>query len=338
MMFIYLLDGVQLSPPENLLTSFEIYLLASLFVRHGVSKIRLTGGEPTVRRDIIDIVRALWSLRHKGLQDLCMTTNGLALHRKLDQLVDAGLNGINLSLDTLDPRQFELLTRRNGLSAVMQTLERLLDLKARGRLANLKVNSVIMRGVNEDQVIPLANLSKENNLEVRFIEYMPFSGNAWDRRKMIPHKETLDSLRSKYPGLGPAKTPANSTSRLFEVPGHRGRIGFITSMTDDFCSTCNRLRITSDGNLKVCLFGNSEISLKDIIRKHTNNYPSEYKSISTVLLGGEQSSARLDSLRENVKKELLQAVHSALQRKKEKHAGLGALENMKNRPMILIGG
>jgi GTP 3',8-cyclase len=339
-------EGVPLSPPRELLTTPEIVLLSSLFVSQGVTKIRLTGGEPTVRRDIVPLMRQIGELRAHGLRELCLTTNGLSLHRKLDAMIDAGLTGINLSLDTLDPFQFQIMTRRDGFSAVKKSVDRILE-RNRSGAANIKfkINCVVMRGLNDHQIMPFVEMTREEDIEVRFIEYMPFDGNKWSKGKMFSYQEMLARIRETYPDLQAARDGIhkNDTSKTYQIPGFAGRIGFITSMTHNFCGTCNRLRITSDGNLKVCLFGNAEVSLRDIIRQVNQGEPIDeaaletLRAAATAQLQGVQSQAQPPLLAPN-SAELLEVIGIAVKGKKEKHAGIGALEHMKNRPMILIGG
>lgn len=339
-------DGVPLSPKSTQLTTPEIVYLASLFVGQGVNKIRLTGGEPTVRKDIVPLMRQLGSLRHTGLKELCITTNGVALHRKLDAMAESGLTGVNLSLDTLDPFQFQIMTRRPGHEAVMRSIDRILQMNKLGAKIKLKINCVVMRGINDRELLTFVELGQEKDLEVRFIEYMPFDGNKWSQGKMVSYQEMLAIIRAAYPSLHRVQDHPNDTSKTYQVPGFSGRIGFITSMTENFCGTCNRLRITSDGNLKVCLFGNAEVSLRDILRQSNNGEPIDEEIMKRLEQVEEhhhrQSIAGITSgeqlhLSER-KLTLLNVVGAAVKRKKARHAGIGELENMKNRPMILIGG
>jgi cyclic pyranopterin phosphate synthase len=334
-------EGVPQSPPAELLTTPEIYLLSSVFVSQGVTKIRLTGGEPTVRRDIVPLMHQIGSLRSQGLRELCLTTNGISLHRKLDSMVEAGLTGVNLSLDTLDPWQFQIMTRRKGFDAVMKSIKQILEMNKLGAGIKLKINCVVMRGLNEREIIPFVELGKEQDLEVRFIEYMPFDGNKWSKGKMLPYQEMLNIIRAKYPTLRKVQDHKNDTSKTYEIPGFMGRMGFITSMTHNFCGTCNRLRITSDGNLKVCLFGNAEVSLRDILRKSNDGNPIDEQALEAMKQLERERRQGLNSGPLAVtpnEQELLDVIGLAVSRKKEKHAGIGELENMKNRPMILIGG
>jgi cyclic pyranopterin phosphate synthase len=258
-------------------------------------------------------------------------------------MVEAGLTGVNLSLDTLDPFQFQIMTRRKGFDAVMKSIERILEMKNLGANLKLKINCVVMRGLNERDIIPFVEMGREKDIEVRFIEYMPFDGNKWNKGKMISYQEMLDIIRAKHPDLRQVRGHKNDTSKTYEIPGFVGKLGFITSMTHNFCGTCNRLRITSDGNLKVCLFGNTEVSLRDLLRKDNNGQPIDEEAFEAIkriemdrrqgLLGDETALGWGERERE-----LLEVIGAAVKRKKEKHAGMGQLENMKNRPMILIGG
>lgn len=333
-------NGVPLSPPSHLLTTAEIVYLSQVFVSQGVDKIRLTGGEPTVRKDIVELMKQIGDLRASGLKELCLTTNGLTLHRKLDAMVEAGLTGVNLSLDTLDPYQFTIMTRRNGHEAVMRSIQRILEMNKLGAGIKLKINCVVMRGINEREIIPFVELGKHKDIEIRFIEYMPFDGNKWSQGKMLGFKEMLAMIREKYPDLEKVPDHKNDTSKTYQVPGFMGRLGFITSMTHNFCGTCNRLRITGDGNLKVCLFGNSEVSLRDILRESNNGEPIDQAAMEAI--NRRQTDARNAASKGNAfsnqNHRLLEVIGAAVKRKKAKHAGMGELENMKNRPMILIGG
>ncbi|KAK8114070.1 molybdenum cofactor biosynthesis protein 1 A, partial [Apiospora kogelbergensis] len=337
-------EGVPLSPQKELLTTPEIIMLSSVFVSQGVNKIRLTGGEPTVRKDILPLMQQLGSLRPYGLRELCLTTNGLALHRKLDDMVEAGLTGVNLSLDTLDPFQFQIMTRRKGFDAVMRSMDKVLELNRHGAGLKLKINCVVMRGVNDREILLFVDMTREKDIEIRFIEYMPFDGNRWNKNKMVSYSEMLDRIREKYPTLEKVQDHKNDTSKTWKIPGFAGKIGFITSMTHNFCGTCNRLRITSDGNLKVCLFGNAEVSLRDILRESNNGDPIEaeaYEAMKQIQMNRRQTAlaepAKPLGLARN-EQHLLDIIGMAVKRKKEKHAGIGELEHMRNRPMILIGG
>ncbi|OCH89553.1 molybdenum cofactor biosynthesis protein [Obba rivulosa] len=296
-------EGVELSPRDHILTDDEIIRLATLFVKSGVTKIRLTGGEPTVRKGIVNIVARLNDLRLHGLQSIGMTSNGIALARRLPTLVENGLTHLNLSLDTLDPFKFEFMTRRTGHDAVLRSLDTALSLG----LQSVKLNVVVIKGLNDAEVLDFLEMTRDRDLSVRFIEFMPFTGNKWDKAKMLPSSELLDRIKNKHAGLIKASDDLNDTARSYIIPGYRGSFGFISSMSDHFCGSCNRLRLTADGQIKVCLFDAKEISLRDQIRSGASDA------------------------------ELARTIGLAVRGKKAKHAGMEDIDVVSNRPMILIG-
>lgn len=243
-------EGVPLSP--RILTTSEIRKLADFFVSLGVNKIRLTGGEPTVRKDFFDVIDSLAELKNHGLKTLALTTNGVALNAaKLERLRDSGVDAVNISLDTLTPEKFEFITRRKGWHLVMRTLRDALNTGFRDRV---KLNVVVMHGINDDEVVDFVSLTQDCDIDIRFIEYMPFDGNKWSSKKMMSFKEILHLINKTFPTIEPIydeNFSLRQTSKPYRIPGFKGRLGFITSMTDNFCSTCNRIRITADGHLKV---------------------------------------------------------------------------------------
>lgn len=295
-------EGVPLQPRSHILTFEEIERLARLFVRAGVNKIRLTGGEPLVRQDVETLVEQLGQL--DGLKTLAITTNGLLLPKKLSRLHAAGVNLLNISLDTLKEDKFTFITRRKGFGLVMKAIEQAL---AYG-YNPVKINCVVMRGFNDDELGDFVAMTLDQPIEMRFIEYMPFDGNGWMDLRMMPYTEMLEHLESRFGTLERVQDGPNETSKTYRVPGATGRVGFITSMSENFCSSCNRLRLTADGNLKVCLFGKAEVSLRDAMR-----------------------SGATDA-------ELAVIIDAAVKRKKASHAGMYEIAASENRPMILIGG
>lgn len=294
-------NGVPLQADDKLLSSQEIVQLSKLFVSQGVDKIRLTGGEPTVRKDFLPLFEEIGSI--EGLKELAITSNGIALPRKLPFLKDAGLTAVNISLDTLVEAKFNFFTRRRGLQRVLDAIDKAIEVG----VPKVKVNTVVMRGQNDDEILDFVEMTKNKPIQVRFIEYMPFEGNKWSNKKMVSYFEMLDIITRKY-HISPITHRPGDTAKNFSVAGHMGSVGFITSMTSNFCSTCNRLRITADGNMKVCLFGNEEVSLRDMLRS-----------------GATEA-------------EMLELIGLAVGRKKGAHADMDLLKTMKNRPMILIGG
>ncbi|PKY14110.1 hypothetical protein GLOIN_2v1481521 [Rhizophagus irregularis DAOM 181602=DAOM 197198] len=261
-------EGIDLTPYHKLLSTEEIIRIAQLFVSQGVNKIRLTGGEPTIRKDIVELIGELSKLKPQGLQTIAMTSNGIALKRKLPKLVENGLNLLNISLDTLNPYKFELISRRKGLEKVLETIEQGIALGLRP----LKINCVVMRGVNDQEVPDFIELTRNKPIEVRFIEYMPFDGNKWNKNKLVSYRELLNDIRTRYNDVRKLSDDLHNTSKTYYIPGFTGQFGFITSMSDHFCGTCNRLRITADGNLKVCLFGNAEVNLRDLLRENVPDH------------------------------------------------------------------
>lgn len=232
------------------MTTEHILQLAQYFSTRGVTKFRLTGGEPTLRRDLVDIVAGL----RRYVPTVGMTTNGVALNStKLHNLVSSGLTHLNLSLDTLDADQFAKITRRPYFSKVWKTLQTAMEMDD---VLSVKLNCVIQRNINEDQVEKFVHLLQTYpHLQIRFIEYMPFADNAWSYDQCVPYTELIQRLEQSGIFLRniPSEDP-HDTTKWFQDPTTGGKIGFITSMSQNFCASCNRLRITSDGLLKVCLF------------------------------------------------------------------------------------
>ena len=312
-------NGVPLTPDARLLTAEELRRLSRLFVSLGVTKIRLTGGEPTIRRDLPDILKHLRSLEGEGLSSLAMTTNGVALtKRKVEELANAGLNRVNISLDTLDPAKFESLARRprewhpRVREAIAHAAHRIGPLGGVGPEARVKVNVVLMRGTNDDEIEDFVDFARNNRVDVRFIEYMPFSGNNFDRAKLVSFDDARRRVLAHAPCLAPAASrDPSEVAKSFtsaDPSAFRGSVSFVTSMTQPFCGDCNRVRLLADGSLKVCLFGNSEVSLRDAMRRGDTD------------------------------EQLAALIGEALSRKKARHAGLDALPSMPNRSMITIGG
>jgi len=267
-------EGVQLLPRDHLLSYEEIERLASVFVRLGVRKIRLTGGEPLVRRDIDHLVERLGKLKQAPegeprLERLLLTTNGLLLERHLEKFLAAGLDGVNLSLDTLRPERFRAMTHREGGEDVVRAIRA----AAGSGLRSVKMNAVIMRGVNDDELVDLCRaFARDLPIDVRFIEYMPFEGNGWGDDKLFPaaairaaleQELTLEPLGLDDGGAGVAQVYA-ATGR--DGVRYRGRVGIISSMSEPFCDTCSRLRITADGHLRWCLFDEREVDLRGPLR------------------------------------------------------------------------
>ena len=252
---------------KSAILSFEeITRLARLFVRLGVEKIRLTGGEPLVRRDLEKLVSNLSSI--DGLQDLCLTTNGSLLADKVAALKAAGLRRINVSLDSLDPDKFRRIRKRGDLARV---LEGLFAAKRHG-LHLIKINAVIERGVNDDEILDLVTFSREHGFAIRFIEYMDVgNANNWQSDKMVSKKEILETITARFPLRKIGRENGSAPSVNYQCLDGTGDIGVIASVTEPFCSTCTRARLTADGKFVTCLFAQQGYDLKKLIRNGTTD-------------------------------------------------------------------
>jgi cyclic pyranopterin phosphate synthase len=272
------IEGIELKAKDELLTFDEIETLARIFVDLGIRKIRITGGEPLVRRGVEDLCRRLVLI--PALQSLALSTNGVLLSEKARALKDADVQHLNISLDTLRPERFERITRRTSFHSVLQGLEAAL---AHG-FQSVKVNTVIIRGFNDDEIIDFVEFARALSLNVRFIEYMPFLGNGWSEAQTVPYREMKEHIETKY-DLIPIQSYdiVPGPAREFQLVGSRATIGFITTMSEHFCSTCNRLRLTSDGKLRYCLFAREEFDLKLLLRNNYRREAIEHMIVSAVL-------------------------------------------------------
>jgi len=289
-------NGIPLTADDRLPTVDERMQIISVFKEMGVDKIRLTGGEPLVSKDLPEILDRLHQM---DFRKLCITTNGVFLDRHLDKFLETGLISVNISLDTLDPGKFENITRRNRFERVMENIYAGMEAGL-----NIKINTVLMKEFNEDEILPMLEWSKTVPVHVRFIEFMPFSGNEWESEKLVSYDEVLEKARMHYK-IEKLTDGDHSTSKSFRVAGGLGTFAVISSMTQPFCGTCNRLRLTADGKLKNCLFSNQEADLLTALRKGHN---------------------------------LKELIRLSVRSKKKAHAGMDNLPGMENRSMIAIGG
>jgi cyclic pyranopterin phosphate synthase len=246
---------------HELLTFEEIAHFVRVAAPLGIDKIRLTGGEPLMRRGLETLVRLLVVI--PGIKDVGLTTNGLLLADHAQLLYDAGLRRINISLDTLDPGRFREVARRDGLE---QVLEGIAAAKKAG-FRPIKVNAVSIRGITDRDAVPLARYAREHGLEMRFIEYMPIGAEAWERGKVFFAHEVLEQLERDVCPLVPAKDyDPRAPAMDFEYTDGGGRVGMIASVSRPFCLSCNRLRLTCDGKLRNCLFALNEVDVKRYLR------------------------------------------------------------------------
>lgn len=290
------------TPASRLMQASEIYDLAQVFTTNGVRKIRLTGGEPLVRKDAAKIIRSLSTLP----VELTLTTNGARLHEFAGVLRDAGVRSLNISLDTLQADKFLFITKRDLFHQVRKNIDLMISLGL-----HVKINVVVMKGLNEGEIIDFVEWTRLTPVHVRFIEFMPFTGNRWTSNKVLSLHEILGIIHTTYDHL-PLKGGANDTAKGFIVPGHTGTFSVISTMTAPFCGTCNRMRLTADGKLKNCLFSKEETDLLTALRNGQEVLPLIRASIGSKEkeLGGQFAAS-------------LQALQA---------------ENIQNRSMITIGG
>lgn len=296
--------GVVLTPKQELMTTNELITIAKLFVDNGVTKIRLTGGEPLLRKDFPEILSALSQLPI----ELSLTTNAILVDRHIETFRNCNLNTINVSLDTLDASKFDFITKRNQFEKAFKNIQLLLD-----EGFKVKLNVVLMKDFNNDEIIDFINFTKDKNISVRFIEFMPFDGNRWDKSKLVSYNEVLSQVKNHFSENGLISLPneANFTARNFKIKDYQGNFGIISSVTNPFCDSCNRIRLTANGKLKNCLFSTSETDLL-----------SDFRAGNSIE----------------------QLIKKAIFKKKAVRSGMNTLEdfenlnNHDNRSMITIGG
>jgi len=252
-------EGIKWKSNKVLLSFEEIERLATIFVDMGIKKIRLTGGEPLVRRELEVLVGKLREI--DGLETIAMTTNATLLAEKAVALKKAGLDDLNISLDSFKPSRFLEISRRDDFYKVMEGIDQAFTVGFR----SLKLNVVVMSGVNDDEVMDFADFAFKNKINVRFIEYMPFKDNGWTSEKVITFAELRDRIAARYK-LTAVSNDASAVAKDYSLEGGKGSISFISSMSDSFCATCNRVRLTADGSIKSCLFYPAETSLRDAMR------------------------------------------------------------------------
>lgn len=290
---------------EELMTREEVGEIARIFIeRYGITKVRITGGEPLLRPDAVDIVRDLSAF---GIS-MGLTTNALTLHKHLDGLLAAGLKNINISLDTFDAERFKRIARRDGFDTVWSNVQRALQ-----RGLRVKVNMVVMRGVNDDEILRFVELTREHAVHVRFIEFMPFAGNHWDRERVYTYSEMLGHIGSVHSFEKLVDDP-HSTAKSYRVPGWPGTFAVISTVTEPFCGDCDRLRLTAEGRMRNCLFAREETDLLSALRRGEDIAPLIEANVLAkyAMLGG------LPAFKPEKQEEVLQ--------------------DLSERPMVSIGG
>ncbi|MCG9972911.1 GTP 3',8-cyclase MoaA [Christiangramia crocea] len=298
-------DGVPLTPKNQLMQADELLEIAKVFVNNGVDKIRLTGGEPLVRKDFSDILKRLSALPVK----LSVTTNAVLADRYIEDFRRYGLNDINVSLDTLLPEKFKMITRRDQFKKAWKNIHLLIR-----EGFNVKINAVLMKDFNEDEITDFILFTRNLPVTVRFIEFMPFDGNRWNRSKLVTEEEILGKAEEFFGNEHVEKLvdEKNFTSRNYRIKGFEGRFGIISSVSNPFCDGCNRIRLTANGKIKNCLFSNHETDLLSALREGEN---------------------------------LEELIANSLNKKKAVRAGMNSFEKLNdperhtnNRSMITIGG
>lgn len=272
-------EEYEFTPTSRLMQPEEIESISKIFVAQGVNKIRLTGGEPLVRKDAGKIILSLSKLPVK----LTLTTNGTRVHEFIELLKEANIQTLNISLDTLQSDRFMLLTRRDQFKLVYDNIQLLIR-----NGFQVKVNVVVMKGMNDSEINDFIEWTKDTPIQIRFIEFMPFSGNRWTSNKVFTWQEILDKVQTKYPVVR-LEDEIHDTAKKYTVPGHAGSFAVISTMTSPFCSGCNRMRLTADGKMKNCLFSKEETDLLTSFRKGEDILPLIQKSIASKAkeLGGQ---------------------------------------------------
>ena len=292
---------------KAILSYEELFRLIKILVRDlHMKKIRFTGGEPLVRKNILTFFATLHKIKSEFPFELCLTTNGTLLEDKIEKLKELGLDKINISLDSLQPERFFSITGKDNFHSVLRSIDKAESLG----FSPVKINTVVMKGINDDEVIDFVEFVKDRNLNVRFIEFMPFSNNSWDQNIFISNGELIKTIETKY-RLEELDLCREKVAKDFRIIGRKGKVSFISSISDHFCKSCNRLRVTANGNLKLCLFSrlDSELSLISLLRNP--------------LFSDEAIASRI-------------VIH--LQNKKYMHPDINELISLQNNNMMSIGG
>lgn len=283
-------EGIALTPRAHLMTAVEIVTIAQTFVKLGVTKIRLTGGEPLVRKDAKTIIEQLGKL---GVE-LTLTTNGILVHEFIDTFKEAGITTLNVSIDSLKKDKFNQITRRNYFEKLIENLDLL-----EANDFNVKLNVVVIKGFNDNEIVDFIEMTKDRNIQIRFIEFMPFDGNKWNKEKLVSYAEILELTNTFYgeEKVNRLQDKPNDTSKNHKINGYQGSFSVISSVTNPFCSTCNRIRLTADGKLKNCLFSNTETSLLDTLRAGESIEPLIFQNIKSkfAMRGGMDDDAKFQN-------------------------------------------
>lgn len=298
-------EGIELRDKNEFMSQEELIAITKVFVGMGIDKIRLTGGEPLIKKNFGPLVKELAKLPVR----IAITTNAVLLDKYFDLLMEHKILDLNISLDSLIPEKFNKISRRKDFDRIYENIHKAVDLGF-----NVKINVVLLKDVNDNEIIDFINLSEKKPVNIRFIEFMPFNGNNWDWSQKVSEKFILETVTNHFGAalIIKEKIEANATSRNFRIKDFAGNFGIISSVTNPFCDTCNRIRLTADGKIKNCLFSNSETDLLQLYRAG---------------------------------KDIKEPIKAAIQSKKEKRAGIVSFESeeaksiyQNNRSMTTIGG
>lgn len=253
-------EGIKYLPKKELFTFEEIERLVVLLAQMGITKIRLTGGEPFVRNDLMQLIRRIVEV--EGIEDVHITTNGILTSPHIAELKSLGIASVNLSLDTLDRDRFKRIARRDEFAKTWETFQQLVASNI-----PVKINAVVMDGQNIEDILPMVELTRNQNVSIRFIEEMPFNGEGNHYASLVwTYKKILDHIQQGFPNIQKIKDEENSTAYHYQVPGFIGRIGIIAAFSRTFCGTCNRIRVTAQGVLKTCLYDDGVLNIRDLMR------------------------------------------------------------------------
>ncbi|APT23646.1 cyclic pyranopterin phosphate synthase MoaA [Flavobacterium columnare] len=267
-------QGIKLTPKKHIMTADEILQISQTFIGFGVNKIRLTGGEPLVRKDAKEIIEQLSKLNI----ELAITTNGILVNQYIETFKKAGIHSVNISLDTLQQDKFLSITRRNQFEKVLKNIHLLIE-----NDFHVKLNVVLIKGFNDNEILDFIHFTKEAHVQVRFIEFMPFDGNEWNKDMLVNYDEILEKVYANYKSTHIIREPdkPNDTAKNYRIADFKGQFAIISTVTNPFCDSCNRIRLTADGKLKNCLFSKLETPLLEPLREGKNIIPIIEKSITS---------------------------------------------------------
>jgi molybdenum cofactor biosynthesis protein A len=293
-------EQMQFIPHKHLMQADEIIEMAIVFVSLGVKKIRLTGGEPLVRKDFPLIVKGLSALP----VELTLTTNGVLLDKYLDLIKKSGITNLNISLDSLRPEVFHRIIQRDQFRKVWDNILLMLHHEFR-----VKINAVAKKGLIEDEIMGFIEITKKLPLHVRFIEFMPFKGNGWTSNEVVTALQMIQWVKAQY-DIVKLKDAPHDTAKKYKVIGYKGTFAFITTMSEHFCGDCNRLRLTADGKIKNCLFGKEEINLLQALRSGVDIVPLIHESVQRkhAVMGGQFSKSFIQTKAEEIENRSMVAI------------------------------